>query len=226
MTAFNWQKQSEQTWDEGAANWSERSANMWNHGSRKKIIPFIEQHLAQGANMLDVGCGDGYGTYRLSKSGYQVTGVDLSGEMIARAKERLRGEPISLIQGNVLQLPFENNHFDGVMAINVLEWTEVPAQALIELHRILKKDGLMFVGILGPTAGPRANSYRRVYGEEVVCNTMMPWEFQQLALEHGLEYVEGFGVHKRGVQIDGQQLPLELKQALSFMWVFMLRKLK
>lgn len=176
--------------------------------------------------MLDVGCGDGYGTYRLSKSGYQVTGVDLSGEMIARAKERLRGEPISLIQGNVLQLPFENNHFDGVMAINVLEWTEVPAQALIELHRILKKDGLMFVGILGPTAGPRANSYRRVYGEEVVCNTMMPWEFQQLALEHGLEYVEGFGVHKRGVQIDGQQLPLELKQALSFMWVFMLRKLK
>ncbi|HEX6594153.1 MAG TPA: class I SAM-dependent methyltransferase [Bacillota bacterium] len=228
MTSFNWQKQSEIQWDERASDWSERSVHMWNRGSRKNIIPFIEKYVERGESILDVGCGDGYGTYRLLQSGYKVTGVDLSNEMIARAQKRLHRESsVSLIQGNVLQLPFENNYFRGIMAINVLEWIEVPAKALGELRRILHREGLLFVGILGPTAGPRANSYKRLYGEEVICNTMMPWEFQQLASEYGFQYVDGFGVYKRGIaEEDAAQLPLELKQALSFMWIFMLRKMK
>jgi hypothetical protein len=54
---------------------------------------------------------------------------------------------------------------------------------------------------------------------------MMPWEFEQLAKENGWEVIDGEGVYKRNVtdKLIGQ-LPNELKQALTFLWLFMLKK--
>ena len=113
------------------------------------------------------------------------------------------------------------------MAINSLEWTEEPLRALNEIKRVLKKDGYACIAILGSTAKPRENSYPRLYGKDVVCNTMMPWEFEQLAKEQGFEVVDGIGVYKRGVneKMLGQ-LPTELQQSLTFLWVFMLKRIK
>lgn len=223
--SFNWRKEAEAQWDNRAAFWNERSKNMWDNGSRKDIVPFIEKHLEKGSKILDIGCGDGYGSYKLHQLGYDVTGMDLSNEMISRAKQRLHKEEIKFMQGDVGELPFAANSSDGIMAINVLEWTEFPENALVELHRVLKKDGLLCIGVLGPTAGPRTNSYPRLKGEEAICNTMMPWEFQKLASENNLQYVDGFGVYKEGVKEQHyKNLPLDLKQALTFLWVFMLRK--
>ncbi|MBT2214747.1 methyltransferase domain-containing protein [Virgibacillus dakarensis] len=225
MPAFNWEKEAETQWDDRAHFWNKHSTGMWDSGSRKNIIPFIQKHLNEMSSILDIGCGDGYGSYKLLQSGYNVTGMDLSSEMIQRAKVRVPANEINFLQGNVMNLPFKDQHFDGVMAINILEWTEIPAKALSELKRVVKMDGLLCIGLLGPTAGPRTNSYPRVYGKDAICNTMMPWEFLQLASEYNLEYVDGFGVYKEDVKGKHHEgLPIELKQALSFMWVFMLRK--
>ncbi|WP_188456101.1 class I SAM-dependent methyltransferase [Virgibacillus oceani] len=225
MGSFDWHEEAKKQWDSRADFWNERSVNMWDKGSRKDIIPFIEKYIAKGKKILDIGCGDGYGSFKLHQSGYNVMGMDLSTEMISRAKKRLQSEEINFLQGDVNHLPFDNESFNGMMAVNVLEWTEVPLNALNELWRVLKKDGFLCVGILGPTAGPRANSYPRLHGEKTICNTMMPWEFQQLAIEHKFEYIDGFGVYKEGVKEKHyQDLPIELNQALTFMWVFMLRK--
>lgn len=225
MSAFNWKKEAEAQWDSRATFWNERSTSMWDNGSRKDIIPFVEKHFTKGNKIVDIGCGDGYGSFKLLQSGYDVTGMDISGEMISHAKKRVQNNAITFMQGDVNDLPFENNSIDGIMSINAIEWTEVPLKAVKELIRVVKKDGHICVGLLGPTAGPRANSYPRLHGEKAICNTMMPWEFQQLVLEEGLEYVDGMGVYKDSVkEKHHQDLPLELKQALSFMWVFMLRK--
>lgn len=225
MTAFNWNKEAELQWDNRAQFWNERSVNMWDNGSRKNIIPFVEKHMNKGSKVYDIGCGDGYGSYKLDKAGYDVVGMDLSSEMINRAKKRTVDDKISFIQGDVTDLPFADNSCDGIMSINVLEWTEVPADALKQLSRVLKKDGLLCVGILGPTAGPRSHSYPRVYGEKAIANTMMPWEFEKLAVENNFAYVAGFGVYRDKVKAQNYEgLPRELKQGLTFMWVFMLRK--
>lgn len=225
MTSFNWQKEAEEQWDSRATFWNERSTDMWNKGSRKDIIPFIEKHLTKGSKILDIGCGDGYGSFKLHQSGYDVTGMDISSEMINLASKRVHNNAITFMQGDVIELPFEAESFDGIMSINVLEWTEVPLKAVKELKRIVKEDGIIFVGLLGPTAGPRANSFPRLQGEKAICNTMMPWEFQQLAEKEGFEYVDGIGVYKDAVKEHHyKELPLDLKQALTFMWLFMLRK--
>lgn len=222
---FDWHDEVTNKWNANAANWDERSKNMWEKGSRKTIIPFIKEHVPSHAKILDVGCGSGYGSYKLDQVGYDVTGVDISEEMIHLAKKKRQGTNMTFSVADVNDLPFESDSFDALMSINVLEWTKVPAVALAELSRVLKKDGLTCVGVLGPTAGPRANSYRRVYGDEVILNTMMPWEFLQLAKEQGFHLLADKGVWKRETtDIQMETLPLMMQQALSFMWLFMLQK--
>ncbi|KEK25047.1 class I SAM-dependent methyltransferase [Bacillus gaemokensis] len=225
MTKFNWHESAEKKWDNNAEFWNQNSEEMWNHGSRSTIIPFFEKYVEKGRAVLDVGCGDGYGTYKLSLAGYKACGIDLSEQMIQKGKERSEGPNLSFIKGDLSSLPFENEQFPAVLAINSLEWTEEPLQALEEIKRVLQPNGYACIAILGPTAKPRENSYSRLYGEDVVCNTMMPWEFEKLAEERGFQIVDGIGVYKRGVneKMLGQ-LSVELQQALTFLWVFMLKK--
>ncbi|MCP8618128.1 class I SAM-dependent methyltransferase [Salirhabdus salicampi] len=220
-----WHKSAQQQWDEKAEFWHQSSENMWEKGSRKDIIPFFRKFVGIGSKVADIGCGDGYGSYKLSQLQYKVTGIDISAEMIKRANQRKSGIPLTFEVGDIIDLPLASNSFDAVMAINSLEWTALPVKAVKEIRRIVKPGGHLCVGILGPTATPRGNSFQRLYGEDVICNTMMPWEFRKLAENIGFNVIDGLGVYKEGVTSSHtKHLPEELKQALTFMWVFILKK--
>lgn len=67
--------------------------------------------------VLDVGCGLGRLAARLAASGRSVTGIDLSAEMIARAKT-LEDEAgrLQFLSGNFLEVEFPNNTFDCVIS--------------------------------------------------------------------------------------------------------------
>ncbi|WP_425402132.1 class I SAM-dependent methyltransferase [Halalkalibacillus halophilus] len=214
-------------WNEKAAFWHSKSEGMWEEGSRKSIIPFFSEHIPIHAKVLDIGCGDGYGSYRLWQKGYKVVGIDLSDHMIETAQKQVNEEmnDLSFKQADMLDLPYAEGSFDAVLAINSLEWTENPSEALAHILSKLNSGGYLCVGILGPTAKPRQNSYQRLYGEDVICNTMMPWEFEQLASEFGLELVADEGVYKKGVDLKSVgSLPKDLKQSLTFMWISIFRK--
>ena len=86
MTKFNWHESAEKKWDSSAEFWNQNSQEMWDSGSRSTIIPFFEQYVKKEAQVLDVGCGDGYGTYKLSRAGYKAVGVDLSEVMIQKVR--------------------------------------------------------------------------------------------------------------------------------------------
>ncbi|MBY0122677.1 class I SAM-dependent methyltransferase [Bacillus sp. S/N-304-OC-R1] len=222
---FDWSKEAEKQWDEKSSSWSSKSKEMWENGSRKDIVPFFAQFVPEGSSVCDLGCGDGFGSLKLSDAGYKVTGIDVSEEMIARAKSVNNSD--QFIKGDILNLPFPDDSFDAVIAINSLEWTEAPLKVLNEMQRVVKRGGFACIGILGPTAAPRVNSYLRLYGEKVICNTMMPWEFEKLAVENQWKKIDDFGVYKRGTDgLPKGALSLELRQSLSFIWVFMMKNNK
>jgi len=226
MATFDWKMESEKQWDSMAASWNSRSRGMWETGSRKDIVPFIKQYVPEGSMICDLGCGDGTGSEKLAEAGYLVTGIDVSEEMLERARLNPQIEHCSFTKGDLSDCGSPDNHFDAVMAINSIEWTNNPYESLKEMARILKPDGYACIGILGPTAKPRKNSFRRLYGEEVLCNTIMPWELEKLALENGWRKAGEFGVFKKAAeQLPHGSLPAELQQALSFMWVFMFQVL-
>ncbi|MDQ0217995.1 class I SAM-dependent methyltransferase [Peribacillus cavernae] len=227
MSVHRWHEDAEKKWDSYASQWAKNSRDMWDNGSRKKVIPFFVEHIPAGGKVSDLGCGDGYGSLLLARSGYQVVGLDISSEMIETANQKAAvHEQLSFIRGDLVKLPFSDGQFDAIMAINSIEWTESPLLALHEIRRIVKPGGYACFGILAPTAAPRLNnSYRRLYGEKVIMNSMQPWEFAQLATENGWKLVADAGVEKRGVDfVRLAYLSKELQQAVSFMWLFILKK--
>lgn len=224
MTQFDWSKAAEKQWDERADGWNARSREMWEAGSRKDITPLFLKYLKPHSKVCDLGCGDGYGALKLAKANMNVTGIDVAEEMIDKAKAINEGYTSTFLKGDIASLPFADDCFDGILAINSLEWTEDPYRVLEEVKRVLKRDAYACIGILGPTAGPRENSYSRLLGKKVICNTMMPWEFEKISLALGFEKVDELGVYKKAADLLPKgALPLELKQSLSFMWVFILK---
>ena len=90
--------------------------------------------------VLDVGCGPG-GYYsilrqRFPELGY--VGLDLDPTMLSSCPAEAR-----LTQGDVLRLPFESGVFDVVMANHVLFLVEERAEAIRELRRVMKPDGVL-----------------------------------------------------------------------------------
>ena len=227
MSTFNWSAEAEKLWDENSESWNAKSAAMWEEGSRKDIISFFEKHIKKGSAVCDLGCGDGYGSYKLALAGYKVIGIDVSEEMIHKAEKLNEKTGAVFKKEDISDLTLEENALDAVLAINSLEWTESPLDVLKEIRRTVKPGGRACIGILGPTAAPRANSYRRLYKEKVICNTMMPWEFERLAKENGWSKIDELGVYKKASdQLSKGSLTDELKQSLSFMWIFMLENRK
>lgn len=95
-----------------------------------------------GDRVLDVGCGTGAFLEALSRRFPEVelTGVDLSPEMLAVAERRLGGSA-ELKQGRVENLPFADAEFDVVVSTSVLHYVRHPDAALGEMKRVLEPGG-------------------------------------------------------------------------------------
>ncbi|HLS89447.1 MAG TPA: class I SAM-dependent methyltransferase [Sphingobacteriaceae bacterium] len=76
--------------------------------------------LSPGAHILDVPCGTGRHSVAFAAAGYTVTGVDLSAQALALARERAaaagRAEQIQWVRADMRRLPW-TDHFDGVACL-------------------------------------------------------------------------------------------------------------
>ncbi|TPG86642.1 class I SAM-dependent methyltransferase [Brevibacillus laterosporus] len=225
-----WNTFVSQQWNQMASDWHERSRGMWEQGSRKTILPLFTQLLSdQPGRILDAGCGDGYASFKLASLGYDVTGLDISTEMIAYATEQTKQLSLStslqFVEGDVAATPYSDQTFAGILSINAMEFTPSPLAVLQEFHRILQPNGLLLLGVLGPTAGPRAHSYPRLYGKAAIQNTIMPWEANKLAQENGFILQKEAHVYKDDFPDElAESLSMELREAVSFVTLFALRK--
>lgn len=96
------------------------------------------------ANVLDAGCGEGETLERLgSILPNRITGVDLNPESVAFAADRIPGGEFSV--ANLFELPFEDDSFDLVLCLEVLEHIPDPAPALAELSRVCRGDIVLSV---------------------------------------------------------------------------------
>lgn len=87
--------------------------------------------------LLDVGCGTGGYTAGLAELGWDVTGADLSEDMLDRA--RAKGVPA--VHADAMSLPFENASFDAVMSLFTHTDVDDFAGVLREIARVLRPGG-------------------------------------------------------------------------------------
>jgi ubiquinone/menaquinone biosynthesis C-methylase UbiE len=115
----------------------------------KATIKRIKPYIKKKDKILDLGCGYGRITIPLQNKGYNVYGVDISKNLLEYAKKRSNYSNIFKV-GSIHKLPYKSNSFDKIICLWSV-WNEVLSnhkKCLDEMHRVLKKDGLIVIDII------------------------------------------------------------------------------
>lgn len=134
--------------------WEKRSGDFLEHKRAELHSPMAERWLYEIKNqlpqdknlrILDVGCGAGFFSVLLAKEGYQVTGVDLTPDMVENARTLAAEEKTDceFLVMDAENLRFADESFDVVISRN-LTWTLPDVKrAYREWVRVLKKGGIL-----------------------------------------------------------------------------------
>jgi len=110
------------------------------------IVPFFQRYLPREGRILEAGCGLGRIIIYLSKGGYNIEGIELNEDAVRKVKDFDKN--LKIIVGDILKMSYEDNSFDAVISLGVIEhFEEGPQKALKEMHRILKPGGIFFVTV-------------------------------------------------------------------------------
>jgi len=119
-------------------------ANIWlDHIKRY----YFTSQFAFDKTVLDIACGSGYGAYIISKVGKckRVAGVDNSIETIDFVLNNYLTSNANFCVGDVKNVPLKSNLFDVIISFETIEHLINYEQFLLELKRLLKKNGQLFI---------------------------------------------------------------------------------
>jgi SAM-dependent methyltransferase len=95
--------------------------------------------IGPGLNVLELGCGTGEFTRRVAPSGARVVALDLSGDLLAKARAKV-GAAARFVRANAHVLPFADASFDVVYGCSILHHLDVEV-ALREVWRVMRPGG-------------------------------------------------------------------------------------
>jgi len=145
-----------------AAAW-DRNAEQWTQDVRAGLDLYRELYTlpaflefappVSGRRVMDLGCGEGANTRRFAERGGLMTGVDLSAEMIRRARQAEAEKPLGIHYeiGSFTDLTaFGEEQFDGaVSTMALMDGPSLP-DAFRAVHRVLKRGAVLSFSVLHP----------------------------------------------------------------------------
>ena len=171
--------------------WQRR--RMWSDEAIERLAKWIG--LQPGMSLLDVGCGLGYLGYTFWKhfgDGGHYTGVDIRPKLIEEATENAQewahGGKTEFLEGDVYELPFDDNSFDWVACQTLMIHLAQPEAALREMFRVLKPGGIITCfepDNLRPTLMPASSS-------------LPPLDLEQQLLGYRINFIANQGRIKLG----------------------------
>lgn len=170
------------TYNKMAKEYDEETVDFWDRFPRSILDKFV--NLVSG-KILDIGAGPGRDGLLLKNSGLDVVCLDASTEMVKIAKER----GLVSIEGDFLDLPFENGSFDGVWSYTSLlhiPKSEVES-AFKEISRVLNTGGVLGLGLIEgekelyrESSGMNMERWFSFYTKEEIRNLFLKFEFEEV----------------------------------------------
>jgi SAM-dependent methyltransferase len=103
-------------------------------------VKMLSKHLGPGMSVLELGCGTGYFTRELARSGADIVAIDVSPELLEIARTNCSALNVRYEIQNAYELSYPDAVFDSVVGSSVLHHLEIET-ALHEIYRVLKPGG-------------------------------------------------------------------------------------
>ncbi|MCE5361415.1 MAG: class I SAM-dependent methyltransferase, partial [Acidithiobacillus sp.] len=115
---------------------------------------------ARSRKVLDIACGEGYGSALLAQEAEEVFGVDIAPEAVIHAQKRYQRYFTNLTfrVGSATDIPYPDESFDLVVSFETIEHLAEQEQMLEEICRVLRRDGILIIST------PDRSVYHRAYG--------------------------------------------------------------
>lgn len=117
----------------------------------------IVRNFIMGKDVLDLACGEGYGSNLMAKDARSVTGVDISGKIIKHATKKYKRSNLTFHQGNAIATGISDNSFDVVISFETIEHLSEQEQMIAEIQRLLRPEGILVI----------SSPNRAVYNQEI-----------------------------------------------------------
>ena len=157
-----------------------------------EICDKITQQLNRSMDVLELACGSGQLSFKLSNYVKTYEATDFSAQMISEAKKKQKDSRLHFSVQDATNLPYADNSFDAVIISNALHIMPYPEKALAEIKRVLKNEGILFAPtfIHGESKGYRI---RVKLMESVGFHTYSKWSeetFTQFLIQNGFTPTE------------------------------------
>jgi ubiquinone/menaquinone biosynthesis C-methylase UbiE len=144
--------------------------------------------------VLEIGCGTGKNSEWLLQKAEQITAVDLSGEMLSKAKEKIQSDKVEFIKADInSDCDFTQKTFDLVSFSLVLEHIENLDHIFKEVYKKLNDQGYVYIGELHPFkqyTGSKARFQTEEGLQIIQCYNHHISDFIQSAKKYRLKLVE------------------------------------
>lgn len=103
------------------------------------------RQACEGKAVLDIACGEGYGSAMLAQVARSVIGVDIAAEAVEHARRRYTRPGVSFKVGSCAAIPLDEASVDVVVSFETIEHHDEHEEMLSEIRRVLKPGGLMIL---------------------------------------------------------------------------------
>ena len=141
-------------------NFWDKNAGRYDRFMRKDRAAYEEMYalirpVVKGKTVLELATGTGLIAKNIVNAAAHIEATDASVEMIAEAKRDNQSAKLYFSVQDMFRLPYADKSFDVVIVSNALHIVPQPENALAEIHRVLKDDGVL----IAPTFTHAGNSF-------------------------------------------------------------------
>src|SRR6266446_5806955 len=147
--------------------------------------------LARGKSVLDIACGEGYGSAILAQVANLVIGVDIDPVSIKHARHCYYNQNLKFLVGSCESIPLPNNSVEIVTSFETIEHHDKHQEMMLEIKRVLKPGGLLII----------SSPNRFIYSDQP--NYVNEYHVKELYYD---ELMELLGRHFKYVKCHGQRL--------------------